>query len=638
MKRTDIKYQYINGCSFAGQIRSERVLSCDSVSTADERSVIYYPNPLSNFDMDVADAVYTIYRNLWSDDRVLLPQEKDISQLSGIEFTTLQLLHVLSGDFRQHMTADIRKSIEGSIETLRHTGIILQKDRETAFRLVSIDPGKTSAEEKAIPFLRLSGGNGQYCIETDASTPWKDTEKFFLPLYGWAAKKGKRRIYRFSPLLLSFETVPSDLPCADTDLPQSTRRCADRRNIQYIQIRRYLIRRIEWNQYRQWKKHKAEADKQKADRNTEECGDDSGKTKAHSFGIPRYSDSVRIVYQRRPHVSRRESAICGDEAGLLPLLGIRAQDIPDRALWRHRKAAVHRTVCRILDEFSALNYIRGYEEIKVPAVYRRSGMKKVVAADYHTLMTRLEYRRKSIGMSRWELCKRALQSNTASAMNNLFRRLELYEWRMDRIVWTEGEWNRFAQVLDCRVEEIKEPVRTTKLESARLDRGWSREELAAELTFSEFALLYPVEKADLSGNSGHTDSTVHPESHRQAVQTENMTEAETSEYRRKSGQSIEEWLYGLKGARQDTDWEERYKAHLEFIANHELCRDQKDPEFLDPAREWELLASALSYTDGGEIRILLPGDLKDRKPNLAVYGVSIRGTGGYIKWRNRSLK
>ena len=163
--------------------------------------------PLSCFDCDVADAVYTL----------LSKQRRD-------SFTAGQVLRALSGDGRQTLTAQKKHSITQSIERLRSARIAIRCEAEMLER-GGESPGPRSFEG---PFLRVREEGSRYVFERGA-----DPE---MPLYAYGEKTGQ---------MISF---PQELLCVQA----GGRKLSD--SAETILIKRYLIRRLEILRNKQKKK------------------------------------------------------------------------------------------------------------------------------------------------------------------------------------------------------------------------------------------------------------------------------------------------------------------------------------------------------------------------------------------------
>ncbi len=604
MKEKDIGRQYINNLKIAYKIRSMRFLSGKNASKP-------YENPLSNFDMDVADSIYTIFRNRYIFNNAVGDE---------IGFTTADILHVLSGNFNQRLTAGLKKAIEKSIETMRHTDIeiFMGKNPNPRFILYAHDENDevTSVPEKyqfnmyyRRPFLQLEGKNGNYKIKINSFL--EDYVLIsILPLYGYAY----RRNYQFielDPILLSYETDTQT-----KDSPKASRR--HQRTMLYIQIRRELIRRIEWSRYHSKKEIYSGRDISK--------GAD-GQYVSHEKSIPTYGHGkiagrARIIYLRMPHRSDAGIKKQGG-TGLLPQLGFLPGAQVKSSGWRERKRSAHHNVCLILNTFKEMNYIDGYRNIMAPAPYRKRGSSDVPAPVFHYSKTQLEQKRLENGMGRAAFCKLTMNwpdsdqvKDVKGMKNRLVDRLQQYEWKESNETFTEEEWQRFSETLGYPVEDLKEPL--SNLETARIKCRLSREELAAKL----------VNKDITDGYFGEYKTKEAGELLYQADQTD---------------QSIADWLELIEGSEKikATSFLERYNYHLDFIRNAESPTDlpAKVTESKNKDRGTELsrIAGVLNACSTDKTNPIDKYSLQRKRKNLTIYGVEIYGVATPSEW-NQQLK
>ncbi|WP_099203916.1 hypothetical protein [Scatolibacter rhodanostii] len=262
-------------------------------------------NNLSNFDCDVADAVYTIYKN------------------HDTTFTPGQVLRVLSGDEKQTIVKGYNQQhIIDSIEWLRKTEIEIGCEAEMDKREIPlryIERAPFLVAEKVSPAPR-------YAIRANSpdsnSSKKEEYADLFMPLYGYAER------------LHQFNSFPQQL-LYDTTLSPEFRLS---NTLENIQIKRFLIRRLE---------PLRNLAKQDTDEEIERVG---------------YIDSENkyrlIVYER---ASKNAG---GGIAGLLSDIGIYRSDFKSDDSWKHKRHSVHRSVTKILDYYKHIGYIQDYEVIK----------------------------------------------------------------------------------------------------------------------------------------------------------------------------------------------------------------------------------------------------------------------------------
>jgi len=160
------------------------------------------PRPLSCFDCDVADAIYTL-----------------LSKYNRDSFSAGQVLRSLTGDTRQTLTAQKKQEITDSIEHLRHTNIAIRCEEEMRHRESKKEQPRMGVKFFQGPFLNVRQENGRYFFEKGAEPP--------MPLYAYGEKTGQ---------MISF-------PKALLLIRANGRKLSD--SIDIISVKRYLIRRLE---------------------------------------------------------------------------------------------------------------------------------------------------------------------------------------------------------------------------------------------------------------------------------------------------------------------------------------------------------------------------------------------------------
>lgn len=160
-------------------------------------------DPLSCFDCDVADAIYT-----------LLSKNKQES------FSVRHVLQSLSGDERQTLTEQKKLEITNSIERLRDTIIIIQCEEELRRREIKQKKPPSGIQVFQGQFLNVRQENGKYFFEKDGDPP--------MPLYAYGEKTNQ---------MISFPNRLLHI------LHAGGRKLSDTEDA--ICVKRYLIRRLE---------------------------------------------------------------------------------------------------------------------------------------------------------------------------------------------------------------------------------------------------------------------------------------------------------------------------------------------------------------------------------------------------------
>jgi len=160
------------------------------------------PRPLSCFDCDVADAVYTL-----------------LSKYNRDSFSVGQVLRSLSGDTRQTLTPQKRQAVIDSIERLRLTNIAIRCEEEMRQRESKKQQPQIGVKSFQGCFLNVRLENGRYFFEKG--------EEPAMPLYAYGEKTGQ---------MISFPKALLRVRANDRKLSDST---------DIISVKRYLIRRLE---------------------------------------------------------------------------------------------------------------------------------------------------------------------------------------------------------------------------------------------------------------------------------------------------------------------------------------------------------------------------------------------------------
>ncbi len=241
---------------------------------------------LTNFDMDVADVIYTLYK-------------KKVTTI-----TPTKVLRGLSGDPKQVAKIGYTKDrIIECIDKLCKTEIDIECHQQM------INRGEPIEYLGGYPFLvaTKSAKGDKYEIKRYAENGKVDKktyyENFFMPLYGYM--EILRQVVDFPSVLLNPVNGINN-------------------SIENIQIKRYLIRRLEIKRY--------QIDT-KADENLSE----------------------KIVYYYPSHNKG------GGVAGMFPLLNISKKNFESKDSWKHKRQKTHDKVVVILDQYKELKYIDNYE-------------------------------------------------------------------------------------------------------------------------------------------------------------------------------------------------------------------------------------------------------------------------------------
>lgn len=250
---------------------------------------LYISQNLSNFDMDVADAIYTLYKE----------------KVTAI--TPTKVLRGLSGDLKQAAKIGYNKDcIIDSIDKLCETKIEIECSAQMKNRGESIE--YLGGYSFLVATKSAKGDKYEIKQYTDNEKVDKRTyyENFFMPLYGYM--EILRQVADFPAILLN---------------PMN----GVHNSIENIQIKRYLIRRLEIKRY--------QIDT-KSDENLSE----------------------KIVYY---YPSHRKG---GGEEGMFPLLNISERNYETKDSWKHKRQNVHAKVVAILKRYKELGYIKGYKIYK----------------------------------------------------------------------------------------------------------------------------------------------------------------------------------------------------------------------------------------------------------------------------------
>ena len=264
----------------------------------------------SNFDCDVADAIYTIYQNGYG------------------SFTPGQILRVLSGDDKQTIVKGYnKKRIIDSINLLRSTMIEIDCSQEMQSRGIKVEHiGEASflAVEKIIK-------NDKYEMQLRENYSIVKTEKyadFFMPLYGYAEML--HQFCSFHKPLLYSESAAERLRISNT--------------IENIQIKRYLIRRLD----------------KVRNANQRYWDAKDGTRLLHPAAYKSaclFKDFTTIIYERESHNAG------GGTVGMLASLGIYKREDGTKDAWRHKRHKVHHIVLQFLEYYKEIGYIKSYEVI-----------------------------------------------------------------------------------------------------------------------------------------------------------------------------------------------------------------------------------------------------------------------------------
>ncbi|MDL2273302.1 hypothetical protein LJC34_01945 [Oscillospiraceae bacterium OttesenSCG-928-G22] len=262
----------------------------------------------SNFDLDVADAIYTMYINECK------------------SFTPGQLLRVLSGDNRQTITDNRNKDeIIESIKKLRRTTIEISCEAE----MESHGNGVVHLPESEFLKVERLTADHKYKLPLHTEYPHANIDKypiFFMPLYGYAELTGQ--ICSFSQAHL-YDNRPE-------------RRLKIQNSIENIQIKRYLIRRIE-------RMNNAQRRISEEKEGLRVMHPGARKTAYLT------QDSTHVSYK---YDAKKEGL---SSTGLLPTLGILEENYTSKDAWRHKRHSVHNTALKILDYYIEIGYIERYE-------------------------------------------------------------------------------------------------------------------------------------------------------------------------------------------------------------------------------------------------------------------------------------
>lgn len=160
-------------------------------------------SPLSCFDCDVADAVYTL-----------------LSKSKRTSFSVRHVLQSLSGDGRQTLTEQKKRAITESIERMRDTILFIQCEKEMQNRETRQKKALSGIKTFQGYFLNVRLENGKYVFEKNGDPP--------MPLYAYGEKTNQ---------MISFPSRLLHVFRADG------RKLSDTGDA--VCIKRYLIRRLE---------------------------------------------------------------------------------------------------------------------------------------------------------------------------------------------------------------------------------------------------------------------------------------------------------------------------------------------------------------------------------------------------------
>lgn len=199
---------YINNTKIANEIRTGKAkINCinNCVISARNQGAETVTNytiskPLSRFDCDVADAIYSIYK-----------RDEDKLSLRSI-------LHELSGDKNQTLNQSFKDEIENSINKLSSTKIEIDCTGEMRERGVINENETKSFSGKFLDIIPSDKKQGHYYFKP--RTPLRK----FMPLYGYA--EAATQVIRFPSSLLNLNKTVSDTK-------------------ENITIKRFLIQRFE---------------------------------------------------------------------------------------------------------------------------------------------------------------------------------------------------------------------------------------------------------------------------------------------------------------------------------------------------------------------------------------------------------
>lgn len=297
---------YSNVTKVANSIRKSKNLAGKEVKIKVEKDkegndiyvVLLISNNLSNFDMDVADAIYTMYK-----------KKKAIITPTGV-------LRILSGDDTQALKKGYnKKAIIESIEKLRNTTIDIECKQQMENR------GETIEYFGGYSFLHVDDYTigEKYKINYYKKKEMVDRntyyEEFFMPLYGYM--EVLRHAIGFPPNILD---VKGYLEGKNSEVKFTN-------SIENIQIKRYLIRRLEIKRRRM---------NGKIDEKSEE----------------------KIVYYYHSHKKD------GGEEGMFSQLDIQETNYATKDSWKHKRQNVHNKVIQILEVYKEMGYIQNYDIYK----------------------------------------------------------------------------------------------------------------------------------------------------------------------------------------------------------------------------------------------------------------------------------
>lgn len=203
-----VSASYINNTKIANEIRTGKaktdcINNCVvSARNQGEEIVTSYTitKPLSRFDCDVADAIYSIYKR------------------GGAELSLRSILHELSGDYSQTLNQSFKDEIENSINKLVSAEIKIDCTGEMRERNVITENEIKIFSGKFLDIIPSDKKQGHYYFKP--RTPLRK----FMPLYGYG--EAATQMIRFPSSLLYLNKAVSDTK-------------------ENITIKRFLIQRFE---------------------------------------------------------------------------------------------------------------------------------------------------------------------------------------------------------------------------------------------------------------------------------------------------------------------------------------------------------------------------------------------------------
>ena len=334
MSKKNFNNIYINNTLIFNKIRTLNNLKADvryeldvaEKSSSEETLVWFYvSNNLSNFDLDVADAIFTLYYDI----------EQEL-------ITPNKVLQVLSLDETQRVKASNEKAILNSIRLLMKTTIkIYCKNHFDLYKneddFINNDLDiQAKFLEKENPFLYLKECDNKkeflvaslekfpYFVRTTQGTD----ENYILPIYGYAG---------VTKQMICF---PKELLACSKDTDGKT----ISNTLTFIAIKRYIMRRLEIERVK--REHSSNIRKNKK-KDVEE-------------------KKIRIVYIRQSHQSKNEHAIRNADAnsidGMFARVGIIQGNLTEE-VWKKKRLKLHKLILSYLEYLKRLSYIKDYETL-----------------------------------------------------------------------------------------------------------------------------------------------------------------------------------------------------------------------------------------------------------------------------------